>query len=108
MALQRRLGGDTGARLVVRGDGAHDVGVPALLLQQPHAPQRVLVGMLLVVEVVQEPGDAPLLLVLAVLAGVPAHGRFHTHAVPAQRVAGGVLTQEREGRLTIVRHGAAA
>ena len=47
----------------------------------------VLVGVLLVVEVVEDPDDAPELLVAAALAGQVAHHALHSEGVHAERRA---------------------
>jgi hypothetical protein len=57
----------------------------------------LLVGPLLVVEVVQQPGETPELLVLAIEAGVVAHRRLHGQRVLAQAFLLRVLAQELPG-----------
>ena len=59
----------------------------------------VLLGKLLVVEVVDQADDAPLLLVLAVLAGQVAHDRLDGSGVIDQRGALVVLLQQGKGLL---------
>ena len=75
--LQRRIARDA-EEVGVRGDGAHDdrVDVARLELGQRDARMaRLEVGMALVVHVVQQPDDAPQLLVLAAAPRVGAHRR---------------------------------
>ena len=56
----------------------------------------------LVVEVVEEADNTPLLLVAAELAGVGAHSRLHGEAVLAQGFRLGVLAEQVPGGLAIV------
>jgi hypothetical protein len=58
---------------------------------------RVEVGIALVVEVVNEPGDGPELLVLAVAAGVGPHPRLDRERMLAQRLRLGPIAEKRPG-----------
>src|SRR5215471_11483548 len=58
-------------------------------------------GMLFVVEVVQQAGDAPFFFVLAELAGIRAHAGLYRQHVFAQTLRRGVFTHEIPGRITI-------
>src|SRR5215210_939803 len=92
------------------------VGVPFYRLQHvlrvapagefPHADHGVLrgVGVLLVVHVVQQTRDPPLLLVFAELAGVGPHGGLDGEHVLAQRVTLRPLAEQPPGFLTIQCH----
>ena len=77
---------------------AHDLGV-ALGRQDLDAPEGVvlLVGPALVVEVVEEAGEPPELLVLALEAGVVAHGGLDGQGVLAQAFLLRVLAEELPG-----------
>jgi hypothetical protein len=68
---------------------------------------RLEVRMALVVEVVEEPDEAPLLLVGTEPPRVRAHRRLDRQHVAAQRLRGGPLLDEIPGLLAIqgLRHG---
>ena len=84
----------------VRGDRAHELGRVAArleLLQRDPRMAGLEVGMALVVEVVQQPGDAPQLLVLAEAPRVGAHGGLDGQHVLAKRRRLGPLAEEGPG-----------
>ena len=90
----------------VRQDRArHPLGI-ALRLQDLDAAKRMvlLVGPALVVEVVQQRDDAPVLFVLAEQPRVAAHRGFDRQHVLAQALALRVLGHQRPGRLSRHRH----
>ena len=76
----------------------------AALLEDPAAEEGCSagVGVLLVVEVVDQPGEAPDLLVAAELLRVGAHGGLHGQGVLAQAGGLGVLVEQGEH---VVAHG---
>ena len=77
----------------------HLLGVSALLefLEHVAGMAGVEVRIALVVEVVDEPGDGPQLLVLAVAARVGPHRRFDREGVLAKRVRLGPLAEQLPG-----------
>ncbi len=94
--------------LGMREDGLDQLLRVALLAQDRRAVLRMLVerGMDLVVEVVEEGGRAPELLVLAVEPCVGADGRLDGERVPQQRLALRVLRERLPRLLTGRPHGA--
>jgi hypothetical protein len=100
---ERPLQGRVARQLQVLGvgeDGDDDLLRPALLAEDGRAVLRVLVerGVDLVVEVVEERGGAPELLVLAVLAGVEADARLDREGVAAERLGSGSPRRGRGSR----------
>ena len=76
--------------------GADIVLGKAGLAQDLGAPLAVLLGKLLVVDVVDQPDDAPFLLVLAELARVVAHDGLDGKRMAAETLGGVVLQEEGE------------
>lgn len=97
VALDGGGGFDAGFGGVVGGDGLDDFGVDVFFLEEGHAPEGVVFGVLFVVEVVEEAGDAPLVLVGVLEIGVVAHAGFDGEHVSSEGVAGGVGLHELEG-----------
>ena len=93
------------------GHGVDELARVAALLEQLQRHPGVAgleIGVLLVVEVVEDAGGRPQLLVLAVAAGVGAHRRLHAQHVLAQRVALGPLAEQLPGLVARrCRHGRA-
>ena len=84
----------------VAGDRVDQLLRVALLLEQLQRLARVAgleVGVALVVEVVEDPGGGPQLLVLAALARVGAHRGLDAQHVLAQRVGLGPLAEQLPG-----------
>ena len=83
------------------------LGSRAELAQMRRAVLRVQVerGMTLVVEVVQERDDAPALLVLTEVTGVPAGRRLDREGVAQQRLPARVAGQCLPGEVAIQFHG---
>ncbi len=101
--LERGLAGDV-AVVCVGEDGADDFLGVALLAKDFGAFGGVLfvrsvrfVGPALVVEVVEQSGDAPEFLVRAVLAGIGADAGFHGQHVLAEALGLRVFAQELPG-----------
>ena len=85
------------------GDRIDDVlGIvaPAQLLERVARMPGVEVGIALVVEVVDQAGDRPALLVLAEAPGVGAHGGLDAQQVLAERVRFDPLADEIPGLFT--------
>ena len=84
----------------VPGDRVDQLRRVAALLEQRQRHPRVAglqVRVLLVVEVVEDAGRRPELLVLAVAPGVGDHRRFDPEHVPPQRLGLGPLAEELPG-----------
>ena len=99
--LQRRVARDREVLGVRENALDHDLGV-ALLAQDRGTVLRVLVErrVHLVVEVVEERGHAPELLVLPVVARVPAYGRLDRERVTQERLALRVTSKRVPGLVT--------
>jgi putative ABC transport system permease protein len=95
---------DAGEVVTVREDRVqHLVGVAALAQRLDRA-ERVFVGVLLPVEVVEQACECPAFLVVAASACVVAHGRLDGTHVVAQPLVVHPLAQQRE-RVVACRHG---
>src|SRR5206468_909736 len=68
------------------GDHLRGISARLELLERVTRVARLEIGITLVVEVMNEARDPPELHVLAVLAGVSAHGGLHSENVLSQRV----------------------
>src|SRR5581483_1890230 len=90
---EARHAGVVAVRLDRTDDRAGDAGLLEDRLPVLRVPARVA----LVIEVVEQSGDAPHLLVLAELRGVVPHRRLDRETVLAEAVALGVFAQERPG-----------
>ncbi len=89
----------------MRTNRPNDLGIPSLLLHQAHSPSRVIVGMLLVVKIVQQPGDPPFVGVFAKLLGIPFQADRNTQTVPSKRRAVGMGFKQSGGFGAGVWHG---
>jgi hypothetical protein len=89
--------------IAVALDRMHDPSRHTRLLEDGLAVLGVAVGVALVVEVVKQPGDRPLLLVAIEALGESAHRGFDREAVLAEAVALRVLAEQRVRRVAIHR-----
>ena len=85
--------------------GPDDALIDALGPQQLGALGAVLLGIHLVVQIVQQAGKAPQLLVLARPFGEVAHAAFHGQGVLAQRLALVVAAEQCIGLFPAGYHG---
>jgi hypothetical protein len=81
------------------------VAAPAELFERHPRVPGVEVRVTLVVEVVEQPRDAPELLVLSLLARVEPHRGLHAEGVLAERVGLGPLAEEPPSLFALDRHG---
>ena len=98
---EERVTGDPPDRVVGR-DGVGDLVLPQLL-EPGHDAGRMLLGPSLVVGIVQQSGDAPLLLVLPVLASQGTHRDLDAPCVAQEALGRGHLMQQGNG-LVMLHH----